>query len=133
MDNTSQELTIVEAEWCVHGGALRYSSYFYIYLKFFIDKIFLNWWGEDTDLCNTVPVSFPSVSSLFVGNILTSNIMLASGVLHNDLAFAYIMKWPCKFSNHLYPQKLLTILLTIFLMMYIISLWLILSLEASTS
>ena len=54
--------------------------------------------------------------------------MLVSGILRYDLTLAYMMKWNDhhdKFSNHLFPHKVVVLLLTIFLMLYIISLWLI--------
>ena len=51
------------------------------------------------------------------------NIMLATGVLHNDLTFAHIMNdHHDKSSNPLLPYKVITILLTIYLKLYIISL-----------
>ena len=51
------------------------------------------------------------------------NIMLAAGILHNDLTFAHIMNdHHDKSSNLLFPYKVITILLTVYLMLYIMSL-----------
>ena len=63
----------------------------------------------------------------FYWNIVaTQYYILVSNVQCSDLTFTYIMKWsPDKSSNHLSPCKVITILLTVFLMLYITSLWLI--------
>ena len=53
------------------------------------------------------------------------NIMLVLRALCSDLTFAYIMNdHHSKASNYLSPNKVITVLLAIFYMLYIISLWL---------
>ena len=46
-------------------------------------------------------------------------------ILHSDSTFACIMQWSTQVSNHLALYKVITILLTIFVMLYITSQWLI--------
>ena len=56
---------------------------------------------------------------------LLCNIMLVLSARYSDLTFAYIMNdHHSKASNYLSPKKVITVLLAIFYMLYIISLWL---------
>ena len=64
-------------------------------------------------------------NTFFFEIYLTFNIMLVSGVLHSDSTFHIITKLLNKSSNHLSLHKVTTLLLNIFLFLFIVSLWLI--------
>ena len=57
--------------------------------------------------------------------MVAKNTMSVSGVLHSDLTFAFVMNDHHDKSSHLSPYKVITISLTLFLMLYVTSPWLI--------
>ena len=55
---------------------------------------------------------------------MANNILLAPGFHHSDMIFIYITKWSHdKSGYHLAPHEVITVLLTIFSMLYITSPW----------